>query len=131
MFKKQILFSLAIGLLFFVACVKPATKPNLSSIDVYSAYKVQTFLNNNVDQTVLFDGHQFQFGANGSLQASKIGLAYNGAWASANDSLFIKEFTTVPYTVLNGNWKINSIYPGSMDIEYSNGSNTKRLLLKQ
>jgi hypothetical protein len=130
MINRVILFSLCFCLTIAVAC-KKATKPNTSTIDFNLPYKVQTFLLDNVDQTAQWDGHQLQFGANNTLQASKNGLALNGFYSSTTDSLTIRDFSASPYSLLNGTWKIVSITPGNIDLSTIAGNIQKRLLLRQ
>jgi cell division protein FtsW (lipid II flippase) len=101
----------------------------LLGVSTTTPYKVATYLSNGVNNTDSFAGYELQFGAGYQLQVSKNSIVSTGNWGQSGDSLTIRNFTTLPLSVLNKTWLIESNNGVELKLKNILGANINQLFL--
>lgn len=86
-------------------------------------WKIGLFQDKGNDKTDSFNGFEFQFKTDGTVEATKDGSTVKGTWSTGSDNSKTKlnlSFSTVPLDELNEDWVIKSGNANSIRLEDEN-----------
>jgi len=125
----------AFVILYFAACANVEDgnmSKSITPVVTKGSWKVNLYMDANMDKTNDFAGYVFTFSSNGDISAAKGASTINGNWYEDNTSkrVLIDLGSTDPLLVsLNDAWNVSEVSSSNISMQSENRTKSERLVI--